>query len=169
MIRKSPRRWCFWFWIVAVPLIVLAGVAEPLIIEPLFFKFTPLEQTQPQLAARIEFVKLEPGRAYDISGVRVTPHLQLHSGDSYGYRFEHGGKSVVYSTDSEHKRGNRAEAEGFARFFRDAAERERERAAVARRPWIGQPQLAQTKRDDLRPLAESGLFDVPFDRLEGIP
>ena len=29
--------------------------------------------------------------------------LQRHAGDSYGYRFERGGKVVVYSTDSEHK------------------------------------------------------------------
>ena len=61
VIRKSPRRWWFWFWIVTVPLIVLGTVAEPLIIEPLFFKFTPLEQTQPQLAARIEQVVRRAG------------------------------------------------------------------------------------------------------------
>ena len=53
-------------------------------------------------------------------GSSVTPHLQLHGGDSYGYRFEHGGKAVIYSTDSEHKLENRAEAEAFASFFRDA-------------------------------------------------
>jgi phosphoribosyl 1,2-cyclic phosphodiesterase len=73
-----------------------------------------------QLAATIEFVKLEPDRPASVSGLTVTPHLQLHSGDSYGYRFEHGGKTAVYSTDSEHKLENRAEADGFARFFRDA-------------------------------------------------
>jgi len=73
-----------------------------------------------QLAATIEFVKLEPDRPSTVSGITVTPHLQLHSGDSYGYRFEHGGKTAIYSTDSEHKLENRAEADGFARFFREA-------------------------------------------------
>jgi len=73
-----------------------------------------------QLGASIEFVKLEPDKPHVVSGLTVTPHLQLHSGDSYGYRFERDGKSVVYSTDSEHKLENRAEAEAFARFFRDA-------------------------------------------------
>ena len=73
-----------------------------------------------QLAANIEFVKLEPDKEHDISGLKVTPHLQLHSGDSYGFRFEREGKVVVYSTDSEHKLENRAEAEGFAAFFRGA-------------------------------------------------
>ncbi len=73
-----------------------------------------------QLGATIEFVKLTPDQPYEVDGLTVTPHLQLHSGDSYGYRFQHDGKSVVYSTDSEHKLENRAEAEGFAQFFRDA-------------------------------------------------
>jgi phosphoribosyl 1,2-cyclic phosphodiesterase len=73
-----------------------------------------------QLAADIEFVKLVPGQSYDVGGVKVTPHLQLHSGDSYGYRFEKDGKVVVYTTDSEHKLEDRHEAESFANFFRNA-------------------------------------------------
>ena len=73
-----------------------------------------------QLGADIEFVKLVPDQPHVVAGLTVIPHLQLHSGDSYGYRFEHAGRSVVYSTDSEHKLENRAEAEKFAAFFRDA-------------------------------------------------
>ena len=73
-----------------------------------------------QLGATIDFIKLEPDKPYKVNGMTVTPHLQLHSGDSYGYRFEHEGKSVIYSTDSEHKLVNRAEAETFAAFFRGA-------------------------------------------------
>ncbi|HXS54383.1 MAG TPA: MBL fold metallo-hydrolase [Usitatibacter sp.] len=73
-----------------------------------------------QLGAAIEFVKLEPDRPHMVSGITVTPHRQLHSGDSYGYRFEHAGKVAIYSTDSEHKLEDRAEAEAFAKFFRDA-------------------------------------------------
>jgi len=73
-----------------------------------------------QLAAEVEFVVLEPGKKYEVSGVTVTPHLQLHSGDSFGYRFEKDGKVMVYTTDSEHKLEDRQEAESFANFFRDA-------------------------------------------------
>jgi phosphoribosyl 1,2-cyclic phosphodiesterase len=73
-----------------------------------------------RLEATIEFVQLEPGRAYEIGGFRVTPKRQRHSGDSYGYRFERDGRVVVYSTDSEHKRDDPAETEEFVAFFRDA-------------------------------------------------
>ena len=73
-----------------------------------------------QLSADIEFVRLVPGETVQIGALSVTPRLQLHSGDSYGYRFESNGKSVVYSTDSEHRLEDRADTEQIAAFFRNA-------------------------------------------------
>ena len=73
-----------------------------------------------QIGATVEFDILEPGRVYDIAGFKVRAKLQLHAGDSYGYRFEHAGKSVVYSTDSEHKLDNRVEQNAFVEFFQAA-------------------------------------------------
>jgi len=72
------------------------------------------------LRGAIEFIRLTPGQAHDIAGCRVTPKVQHHSGDSYGYRIEHGGKVVVYTTDTEHKMDDRAQTEAFVDFFRDA-------------------------------------------------
>src|SRR5216110_289204 len=72
------------------------------------------------LSAKIEFVKIEPGRPVEVSGLKVTTQLQHHSGDSYGYRFEQGGRSIVYTTDSEHKLEDRAQTESIVAFFRDA-------------------------------------------------
>jgi phosphoribosyl 1,2-cyclic phosphodiesterase len=72
------------------------------------------------LGASIEFVRMTPGETCEVSGVKVTPQLQHHSGDSYGFRFEAGGKSVVYTTDSEHKLEQRSETERIAGFFREA-------------------------------------------------
>jgi ribonuclease BN (tRNA processing enzyme) len=72
------------------------------------------------LAATIEFVRLEPGRTYDVAGLTVDLMLQRHSGDSYGYRFASGGKTVIYSTDSEHPLANVEETDGFVEFFRGA-------------------------------------------------
>ena len=73
-----------------------------------------------RLSADIEFVTLRPGQSSDIAGWRVTPQLQNHSGDSYGYRFEREGRSVVYSTDSEHKLENPESTKNFVDFFKDA-------------------------------------------------
>ena len=73
-----------------------------------------------RLSADIEFVKLEAGKSVDIAGYQVTPKLQRHTGDSYGYRFERDGKAIVYTTDSEHKLEDPSETESFVEFFRNA-------------------------------------------------
>jgi ribonuclease BN (tRNA processing enzyme) len=72
------------------------------------------------LSASIEFVKLETGKTYDIAGARVTGILQMHGNDSYGYRIEKDGKTVIYTTDSEHKPQDRAEMGRVAKFFTGA-------------------------------------------------
>lgn len=72
------------------------------------------------LGAKIEFDRMKPGESREIADLRVTPKLQRHGGDSYGYRFEHDGKAIVYSTDSEHKLDNTDETESFIEFFRNA-------------------------------------------------
>jgi len=70
--------------------------------------------------ATIEFVHLEPGTTIEVAGMTVGLMLQRHSGDSYAYRFDAGGRSVVYTTDSEHRLGDPAEAQRFVDFFRNA-------------------------------------------------
>jgi len=73
-----------------------------------------------QLGANIQFIPLTPGRSADVAGFTVTPKLQRHGGDSYGYRIERAGKVVVYSTDSEHKLDDPATVRPFVDFFREA-------------------------------------------------
>ena len=72
------------------------------------------------LKADIEFVRLQPAQTHDIAGCRVTPKLQQHAGDSYGYRIESGGKTVIYSTDAEHKLDDYSRTQEFVEFFRNA-------------------------------------------------
>jgi ribonuclease BN (tRNA processing enzyme) len=50
----------------------------------------------------------------------VTAKEQNHPGISFGYRLEKGGKSVVYSTDSEHKSENDGDISAFLDFIRGA-------------------------------------------------
>ncbi|MEO8344732.1 MAG: MBL fold metallo-hydrolase [Betaproteobacteria bacterium] len=72
------------------------------------------------LTADIEFIRLEPGVHYDIAGMQVSVMLQRHSGDSFGFRFASGGRSVIYTTDSEHALADSAETATYVDFFRDA-------------------------------------------------
>jgi len=54
VVRRSPRRWWFYFWLATVPLELFVMFIEPWVVEPLFYNFTPLAVTQPALTARIE-------------------------------------------------------------------------------------------------------------------
>ena len=54
VIRKSPRRWWFYFWLVSVPILLFVFFLQPLIIDPMFHKFTPLEQKDPALVVSLE-------------------------------------------------------------------------------------------------------------------
>jgi Zn-dependent protease with chaperone function len=53
VIRRSPRRWWFWFWVAAVPMVIFLLFVSPLVIDPLFWRFEPLAQKQPALTAEI--------------------------------------------------------------------------------------------------------------------
>jgi anti-anti-sigma factor len=72
------------------------------------------------LGANIEFIQLEPGVETQVAGLSVLPIRQPHSGDSYGYRFSRDRKSVVYSTDGEHKTDAIGPSYPFVEFYRDA-------------------------------------------------
>lgn len=73
------------------------------------------------LGATIEFVQMTPGVTIEAAGMKVTAKKQQHAGDSYGYRFEQpDGKTVIYSTDSEHKLDDLTLTQGFVEFFRGA-------------------------------------------------
>ncbi len=56
IIRKSPQRWWFYFWLVTLPFVVLLIFVAPVILDPMFNKFEPLEKTRPQLVSEIEKV-----------------------------------------------------------------------------------------------------------------
>jgi STE24 endopeptidase len=62
LVRRSPRRWWFYAWLGSLPILVFLVFVEPLALEPLFFRFTPLTATDPQLAAALERVVQHGGQ-----------------------------------------------------------------------------------------------------------
>ena len=61
VIRRSPKRWWFYFWLASLPIIVFLLFITPVVIEPLFFKFEPLQAKQPRLVEEIEKVVMRGG------------------------------------------------------------------------------------------------------------
>jgi STE24 endopeptidase len=54
VIRRSPRRWWFYFWLITLPIGVFLFFLQPLVIDPMFHKFEPLQQKDPALTASLE-------------------------------------------------------------------------------------------------------------------
>ena len=53
VMRYSPRRWWLYFWFPAVLILFVLLVVSPLVIDPLFNKFEPLDKQHPDLVASI--------------------------------------------------------------------------------------------------------------------
>jgi len=65
-IRRSPRRWWFWFWIPSIAAVVFGVFVSPILIDPLFNDFEPLQRSNPALVARLEEVVAR-------GGIRIPP------------------------------------------------------------------------------------------------
>lgn len=63
LMRKSPNRWWLYFWASALPILFLVFFISPWFIDPLFFKYEPLDQTHPELVTAIAKVTERAGLA----------------------------------------------------------------------------------------------------------
>jgi STE24 endopeptidase len=54
VIRKKTKSWWFYFWLVSIPLVVFLVFIAPFVLDPVFNKFRPLAETNPQLVESIE-------------------------------------------------------------------------------------------------------------------
>ena len=61
LMRNSPQRWWLWFWFISIPAVVFIVFISPVVIEPMFNHFDPLEPRQPQLVEAIEKVTKRGG------------------------------------------------------------------------------------------------------------
>jgi STE24 endopeptidase len=56
IIRRSPRRWWIWFWLLTIPAELFVTFIAPVVLDPLYNRFTPLAQTDPALVDQLERV-----------------------------------------------------------------------------------------------------------------
>ena len=61
LIRKFPRYWWFFAWLIAVPFFIFLIFLAPIVIDPLFNKFEPLDKSNPQLVDAIQQVTKRGG------------------------------------------------------------------------------------------------------------
>jgi Zn-dependent protease with chaperone function len=54
IIRKSPRRWWLYFWLISLPFTVFLVFLQPVVVDPMFHKFESLQAKDPGLTASLE-------------------------------------------------------------------------------------------------------------------
>jgi Zn-dependent protease with chaperone function len=103
VLRRSPRRWWFYFWLAVIPVVVFVLFVEPVWVEPLFNKFEPLTDHHPDLVTQIERVvqragmNIPPQRMYEMKASEKTTEL-----NAYVTGFGATKRVVVWDTTMEH-------------------------------------------------------------------
>ena len=75
-IRRSPRRWWLYCWLVSLPIMAALVFAAPVLIDPIFNRFEPLSRTTPQLTAELRSLAHSTG--LDIPASRI---FLMHASD----------------------------------------------------------------------------------------
>ena len=61
VIRRSPQRWWFYFWLISLPIGIFLVFLQPLVVDPLFHKFVPLAQKDPVLVTSLQEMSRRAG------------------------------------------------------------------------------------------------------------
>lgn len=84
IIRKSPRRWWLYFWLAVLPIATFLIFLQPIVVDPLFHKFEPLQQKDPALTAELEKmaehagVNIPPDRMYWMEASAKSTELNAY-------------------------------------------------------------------------------------------
>jgi Zn-dependent protease with chaperone function len=98
-IRRSARRWWLYFWMACIPILLALFFIQPLVVDPLFYTFTPLQQHNPQLLAQMQDiihhagVDIPPPRIFEVNASSKTTSI-----NAYVTGFGASKRAVVYDT-----------------------------------------------------------------------
>jgi STE24 endopeptidase len=79
-LRRSPRRWWLGFWLASIPLVVIATLLQPLVIDPLFNRYEPLKdpKLRDQILALASRAGIEHGRVLEVDASRRTKEVNAY-------------------------------------------------------------------------------------------
>jgi len=84
VIRRSPRRWWFYFWLASIPILLALFFLQPIVLDPLYYTFTPLQTVQPALLSEMQKVThrggmdIPPDRMFVMNASSKTTSLNAY-------------------------------------------------------------------------------------------
>jgi STE24 endopeptidase len=103
VIRRSPHRWWLYFWLATLPIIVTVMYLEPMVVEPLFYRFEPLATTHPELVSQLQKLVARGGLAIPPDRMfEMKASEKLNSLNAYVSGFGGSKRVVVWDTTLQH-------------------------------------------------------------------
>ncbi len=103
VLRRSPRRWWFYFWLATIPVTLFVVFIQPVWIDPLFNKFIPLTDHHPALVEQIERVVHRAGMNIPRSRMfEMTASEKTTTMNAYVTGFGATKRVVVWDTTMQH-------------------------------------------------------------------
>jgi len=99
LVRRFPRRWWLWLWFPTIAFVLFSIFLTPLVIDPLFYKFELLTQSNPDLVQQLEAVaahghiSIPPGHIFLMKASEKTTLL-----NAYVTGFGSSKRLVLYDT-----------------------------------------------------------------------
>ncbi len=84
VVRKSPRRWWLYFWVAVLPIATFLIFLQPIVVDPLFHKFEPLQRKDPALTVQLERMArragldIPPNRMYWMGAAAKSTELNAY-------------------------------------------------------------------------------------------
>jgi Zn-dependent protease with chaperone function len=98
-MRRSPRYWYLFLWMIAVPLIVVIALIQPIAIDPLFNTFEPLDRSNPALVDSIETLVARAGLSIPREHIYLLKLSDLSTGDD-AYSEGFGPTKCIFISDT---------------------------------------------------------------------
>jgi len=99
LIRRTARRWWFYFWMATLPILIFILFISPWVIDPLFYKFEPLQFHRAELAAKLEQVVQRGGMNIPVDRMyEMNASTKVNELNAYVTGFGASKRVVVWDT-----------------------------------------------------------------------
>ncbi|TCS79383.1 M48 family metallopeptidase [Tepidibacillus fermentans] len=80
IIRKSPKKWWFWFWLISIPLTIMMYFIQPVVIDPIFNDFQSLQnqELKGEILALAERADIPADQVYQVNMSKKTTAMNAY-------------------------------------------------------------------------------------------
>ena len=95
LIRRFPRRWWLWFSIGAIPIVIIMLIIVPVIVAPIFNKFTPLPEGQlkTEILNLADKAGIQGAKIFEVDASKQSKKLNAYVTGLFGTK-----RIVIYDT-----------------------------------------------------------------------